>query len=111
MKHHIQINAVAGLPGRQGDAARVEGTTLVVGERRYDFAKLMIGQEIAPGFPVLGVVTRDADGLHYELVMCYATVDAAPNQPSDPEHWRVVVEDADVPDLVQRLPAEGASET
>jgi len=103
MQHQITIYPQAGLPGAADDTASVAGAVLTHNGTDYDLSAIPDGGKGEPSgdHPFVKAITRSGDVLSYGLRMIYDETTAVLLQTR--EDWSVTVEDADVPDLVERL--------
>lgn len=107
---HVIIHPVANLPGLPGDAVSVSGDVLTVNGEPLDLAAIPEGgsAEATGEHPFAGPITRTGGVLTVPLVVRYDTTTAEPDQPADPAHWTVTVNDGNLPDRVVRKPEVSA---
>jgi hypothetical protein len=104
MKHHINVLPVAGWPGAPDDKVSVAGAAVLFNGVAYDLSAIPLYGAAQPegDHPFVGSIVHDDAGLRYGLILKYDTSTALADQPAGAEHWHIVVEDADLPDLIIR---------
>ena len=100
----ITLHPIAGLPGAADDAVSVAGDVLTVNGTAYDLSTVPEGGEAMPegDHPFIGPITRKDGELHLGLRLVYDRGTALPDQPVDPDHWRVTLTSGALPDPIAR---------
>ncbi|MFN4100109.1 MAG: hypothetical protein ACK4GT_10065 [Pararhodobacter sp.] len=107
----LTLSPIRGLPGQPETALSVDGEVLTCDGVAYDLSPVPEGGLAAPGgvHPFIGTLTR-VDGMIQARLRVVLGDDAAPEQPSDPALWSMVVTRGPVSLPHIRLPHVGLSD-
>lgn len=75
----------------------VDGDTITYNGQEFDLSGLPEGSVAEAEYPAIGEVKREEGVISITLHYPYVSINAEPNQPIDPEHYKFNVESGEVP--------------
>lgn len=101
----ITIDPIADVTGRAETEIIVAGDMITIDGVLYDLSAIPEGGDALPegDHPFLGLITREAGNIVCTVTCIYDAATALPDQPIEPAHWVIDVDDGPVTLPINRL--------